>query len=198
MRGWRQTTVGMVCVDIARQRPPLAALLCDMTLTNAEGEPRWFLLPDEFPPIALPGETTLESIVYRLTGTGAGTAVVGHALGPAGFRALLLPGGRPVTASVSDRYLDDPPAVGAIDILVAAQLTIGGEPAAAWFGMEPLCDAGADVAAAALGDQAGVVFADPRPREACRCRSEARNTCGSTWPRAMRGSRAPAQHPAAR
>src|SRR5205807_5393294 len=108
--------------------PPLAELYFDVTLRNDRTAPRWFLLPSNLgsgmAAIGKKGVDTLEVFAPQ----GQGRVIVGHFLGTGGFHALLLPPRAEVRLRlfpISD--WGDPPANLEIEIVMARQLTIGGE-----------------------------------------------------------------------
>jgi hypothetical protein len=129
-------------------KPPLAYLSFDVTLLNEQKSPRWFLLPSNLGsghgPIGEKGGVdTLEVFSPR----GKGHVVVGRFLGTGGFNALLLPPRAAVRLRLFPiSYWGDPPANLQIEIVIAKELTIGGDKAESWFGNSPLSSVKADIA----------------------------------------------------
>jgi hypothetical protein len=125
-------------------RPPLVRLAFDAVLRNAAGEPRWFLLPGDLPAQAKHGGVDGLEVIEL---AGRGRAVVGRFLGTAGFQAVLVPAGAAVRLhGLPLGYWGEPPAAGVpVEVVIARDLTVGGEPARAWFGSaSPTSEAGAD------------------------------------------------------
>jgi hypothetical protein len=151
--------VQMVFQGLHLERPPKVRLFFDVRLVNDHAVPRWFLLPDEV------GSTMREvdSLdVYRL-GVDP-RLIVGHWCGSDGFFALRLPAAARVALRGFPVSLwGDVPDVVTIEVECAEGLAIAGAPAEAWFDVDPLCGAGADVDAAPLADQRGVIAARQMP-----------------------------------
>lgn len=128
-------------------RPPLVYLSFDVLLRNEQETPRWFLLPSNLGsghgPIGEKGGIdTLEVFLPR----GKGRVVVGRFLGTGGFNALLLPQHAEVHLRLLPiSYWGDPPTNLEIEIVIAKQLTIGGDRAEEWFGKSPLSSVKADI-----------------------------------------------------
>ncbi|MBN1643174.1 MAG: hypothetical protein JXA09_18215 [Anaerolineae bacterium] len=149
------------------ERPPKIRLFTDVALANGGAAARWVLLPDWLPQIAGAGHQAHALEVYLL-GVGP-RVVVGHMIGARGCQALLLPAG----ASIRLRQFPilfwghEIPDQVTIEAISGAQLTIGGEPAAQWFGRGPdgsppgypSSEAGADVDARTLAEQREVCAA---------------------------------------
>lgn len=123
-------------------KPPMGTILVDVTLRNAESTPRWFVLPGQLPKDAEGvGVTGVEA--YELSGDGR--VVLGKWLGTAGFQTVLVAPG----AEVKLQRLAIPVWQGAtvkgplaIEVVIAKELTVGGQPAASWFEKtNPLSDA---------------------------------------------------------
>jgi hypothetical protein len=90
--------------------------------------------------------------------------IVGHWCGSDGFFALRLPAAARVALRGFPVSLwGDVPDVVTIEVECAEGLAIAGAPAEAWFDVDPLCGAGADVDAAPLADQRGVIAARQMP-----------------------------------
>lgn len=136
-------------VSKRREHPPITRLMFDITLHNPFDSQRWFLLPSslmqESGGIKKDGIYGLQ--VFELEGEGR--VILGRFLGATGFQALLLP----ADAELKMRrfpiqfYGELPPEMISIDLVIARQLQINGEPAAAWFGLDPSSDGQADVSA---------------------------------------------------
>lgn len=139
-------------------KPPLVTLLFDVTLRNAESAPRWFVLP-----LSLPKDAGVEAEsdagvagVEVFEASGNGRAVLGKFLGTAGFQVVLVaPKAEVKLQRVGISYWQASPrkdlASLPIEVVIAKELTVGGEPAAAWFGtVDPLSGArvSADASAA--------------------------------------------------
>lgn len=129
-------------------RPPLVYLYFDVVLRNQRAEPRWFLLPKSLsaetaPDASKGGVDGLEVFAPR----GKGRVIVGRFLGTGGFQALLLSAGAEVRLRLFPiSFWGDLPEVVQVDVITAKRLTIGGEEAESWFGVNPLSSARADVA----------------------------------------------------
>ncbi len=141
------------------ERPPKIRLFFHLLVENGRAAPRWILLPDRLPS-AVPGAGhAVHALDVYLLGAPQ-RVVVGHLSGARGCQALLLPAG----ATIRLRRFPilfwgyEIPDQVTIEAISAAQLTIGGEPAAEWFGFDPVSDAGADVDVSALAEQMEVQF----------------------------------------
>jgi hypothetical protein len=128
------------------RKPPLLDLYFDVTLRNNSSEPKWFLLPsnlgqnNQLDP-ARGGVDAVEVFApkskYRV--------LIGHFLGTGGFNALQLAGGAEVRMrNFAISFWGDPPDQLPVSVIIAKQLTIGGESAATWFGVDPLISGKAD------------------------------------------------------
>lgn len=138
---------------VLRLRPPMSRLLFDVRLRNTRPEARWFLLPYG---VSRPTRPKLDVVETYVLG-GTGRLVVGHLGGLDGMYAVLLPAGADVRLRrLPLLALDEPPEQVSLDIAIAPTLLIGDQPAADWFGMDPLGDARADVDAFPLRDQGAV------------------------------------------
>jgi hypothetical protein len=141
------TAVELKLVGREFQRPPLVDLVFDVVLRNATSQPRWFLLPSAVGPgaeaVGSAGVSSAE--IVRIPG--AGSAVVGRFSGNAAFDAVLLPPGGELSLYDWPISLWDDPPVGEIDldVVTAADFTIDGESARAWFGTDPLGELSAEV-----------------------------------------------------
>lgn len=118
-----------------RGRPPQLKLEMDVVLRNTEAQARWFVLPKDLPnPIGRGGVDVVEAYGY-----GKDKVVVGRFLGSGGFQAVLVPAGgvvklRRVPLSFWGDLPDKPLPV---EVLIASDIKIGGEPAQKWFGSDP-------------------------------------------------------------
>jgi len=134
------------------RKPPLAELNFDVVLRNDHTEPRWFLLPSNLGPgtsalLTKGGVDTVEVFAPR----GSGRVIVGHFLGTGGFYVLLLPARAQVRLRMFPiSYWGDVPDHLQVVVVTAKRLTIGGEPAADWFKVNPRCSTTADVAESVL------------------------------------------------
>ncbi len=134
------------------RKPPLAELNFDIVLRNDHTGPRWFLLPSNLGPgisalLTKGGVDTVEVFAPH----GSGRVVVGHFLGTGGFYALLLPAHAQVRLRMFPiSYWGDVPDHLQVEVVTAKRLTIGGEPAAAWFKHNPTCSTRADITESVL------------------------------------------------
>jgi hypothetical protein len=161
------------------ERPPKIRLFFHLLVENGSAAPRWILLPDSLPHAARGVGREARTLEVYLLGAPR-RVVVGHLSGAHGCQALLLPAG----ATVRLRRFPilfwghEIPDQVTIEAISGAQLTIGGKPAADWFGFDPdpdrsakraadpakppaqypVSDAGADVDAGALAEQMEVQF----------------------------------------
>jgi len=128
-------------------KPPLVYLSFDVTLINDQKSPRWFLLPSNLGSgHAAIGEKGGVDTLEVFTPRGKGHIVVGRFLGTGGFNALLLPPGATVRLRLFPiSYWGDPPDNLQIEIVMAKQLTIGGDKAENWFGNSPMSSVKADI-----------------------------------------------------
>lgn len=129
-------------------KPPLVYLSFDVTLLNDQKSPRWFLLPSNLGSgHAAVGEKGGVDTLEVFSPRGKGRVVVGRFLGTGGFNALLLPPGAVVRLRLFPiSYWGDPPDNLEIEIVIARELTIGGDKAENWFGESPLSSVTADIA----------------------------------------------------
>jgi hypothetical protein len=153
------------------ERPPKIRLFFHLLVENRRAAPWWILLPDRLPDVAPGAGHAVHALDVYLLGTPQ-RVVVGHLSGAHGCQALLLP----AEASIRLRRFPilfwgyEIPDQVTIEAISAAQLTIGGEPAAEWFGFDPaggpaggpaeypVSDAGADVDVSALAEQMEVYY----------------------------------------
>ncbi|BAZ28117.1 hypothetical protein NIES4074_05480 [Cylindrospermum sp. NIES-4074] len=138
-------------IDMIGRKPPMTELLMDVTLHNHYDQPCWFLLPDDIPDesnyVAIGQGGVLGVSVYQPVGKGR--VIFGNLVGSANSQAFLLPAGAklkirrlPITLWGRENALKDQVE---IEVVIASQLTINGEPAEAWFGTNPMSDLQADV-----------------------------------------------------
>jgi hypothetical protein len=133
--------------ELRMRKPPLVELYFDLVLRNSRTEPRWFLLPGNLGPgnsalLTKSGVDGVEVFGPR----GSGRVIVGHFLGTGGFYALLLPARAAIHLQMFPiSYWGDLPDQLEVEVVTAKSLTIGGEPASAWFGLNPASSARADI-----------------------------------------------------
>ena len=141
--------------EMRLRKPPLAELYFDVVLRNTRAEPRWFLLPSHLGP-GIPSLGTKGGVdgVEVFGPRGKGRVILGHFLGTGGFYALRLPAHAVVRLRMFPiSYWGDVPDHLQVEVVTAKRLTIGGEPAAAWFGLNPMCSVRADTAEEALSQK---------------------------------------------
>ncbi len=123
-------------------RPPLSRLQIDVVLRNEHKEPRWFVLPKDVGQKG--GQKGGVSALEAHALAGSGKAVVGRFLGAGGFQAVLLPGGAEVRLQKLPLSAWGEPEGGLpLEVIVASDITVGGESVKGWFGADPTCEAGA-------------------------------------------------------
>jgi hypothetical protein len=138
--------------EMRLRKPPLAELIFDIVLRNDHPGARWFLLPSNLGPghssiVTKGGVDSVEVFAPH----GSGRVIVGHFLGTGGFQALLLPAHAQVRLRMFPiSYWGDVPDHLEVEVVTAKGVMIGGEPAAAWFKINPRCSSKADIAEAAL------------------------------------------------
>lgn len=138
--------------EMRLRKPPLAELYFDIVLRNGRAEQRWFLLPSNLGPgtsalLTKGGIDGVEVFAPR----GKGRVFLGHFLGTGGFYALLLPARAEVRLRMFPiSYWGDLPDQLQVEIVTAKLLTIGGEPAGAWFGLNPMSSARTDITESVL------------------------------------------------
>jgi hypothetical protein len=143
-----------------RARPPKVELRFDVTVHNDEPEPRWAILPDTFSKPLGDGEPRRVYSIDIYEPTGTGRAVVSHFLGDRGFYALLMPGRAEVgLRGLPIPYWGELPDAVELQLTLAEQLLIDGSPAEERFRIDPSSDAGAQIDAEPLANQAAVVDA---------------------------------------
>lgn len=124
-------------------RPPMNRLDLEVVLRNPRSEPRWFVLPKGLPKDGAGGG--VDAVEARAYGGGKGRAVVGEFMGTGGFQGVLVPAGGEVRLRHFPlTYWGQPPDPLEFDAVVASQITVGGEPASAWFAQDPTSDAHVD------------------------------------------------------
>jgi hypothetical protein len=121
-------------------------VLFDVKITNPDAASHWLLVRDQLDsPWELESATANGVEVLELTGPGR--VVIGHFHGNQSFLALLLP--PRATIKIHRLALSlwnrEPSGNASIHVLVANNLTIGTEPAYAWFGINPESEKLADV-----------------------------------------------------
>src|SRR5260370_1118391 len=133
-------------------KPPLVELYFDVVLRNDRSEPRWFLLPSNLDPesAAIGTKGGVDGVeVFAPHGTGR--VIIGHFLGTGGFNALLLPARAQVRLRMFPiSYWGELPEYLQIGVVTAKHLTIGGESAESWFGVNAMSRARADIAESSL------------------------------------------------
>jgi hypothetical protein len=123
-------------------KPTLLRMQLDVVLRNQEREPRWFLLPK-----SNQARSGGVDVVQTFELTGKGRAVVGRFLGGAGFQAVLLAPGTEVRLHKlplsywGERPRDAMP----LEVIIAGDFAVGGEPARSWFASDPETADGVDV-----------------------------------------------------
>lgn len=128
--------VEAVFAAVVPGKPPMMTLHVDVTLRNAEKTPRWFVFPGRLPAdeeAANGGVTGVEVF----DASGEGRAILGKFLGTAGFQAVLVAaGGEVKLGRLGIPVWRTSSAKGpvAFDVIVAKEITVGGLPAAKWFG----------------------------------------------------------------
>jgi hypothetical protein len=138
--------------EMRLRKPPLAELYFDVVLRNDHSGPRWFLLSSNLGPgtsalLTKGGVDTVEVFAPH----GSGHVVVGHFLGTGGFYALLLPAHAEIRLRMFPiSYWGEVPDHLQVEVVIAKGLTIGGEPARAWFELNPTCSTRADIVESAL------------------------------------------------
>lgn len=133
-------------------RPPLQRLTVDVTIDNPGDAARWITIAKQIPldPDAVGGVDSLEV-------RGQGAALLGTFRGIAGVHALRVAGHAKVTvANLEVGWWRGSPtdALPGLAVTVADELTIGGAPAKAWFGVEPLVGDGVTIDAAGAATDA--------------------------------------------
>ena len=133
--------------ELRMRKPPLVELYFDIVLRNDHAGSRWFLVPSHLGPgtsalLTKGGVDGVEVFGPR----GKGHVVIGHFLGTGGFYALLLPARAEVHLRMFPiSYWGDLPDQLQVEVVTAERLMIGGEPATAWFGLNPTSSARADI-----------------------------------------------------
>jgi hypothetical protein len=135
----------------------LYELVLDVTLQNHYNQPCWFLLPYAiYLPIeeggdvnSLPIGTGGVNLVEALRLNGKGRVILSRFLGDSQYQAFLLPAGaklklRRLSIALWDYGVLDEVQV---QVVIASQLKINGEPVNTWLGINPMSDVKADVIA---------------------------------------------------
>jgi hypothetical protein len=138
------TPVDMKFVGSNPGRPPMLRLQFDVTLNNGAAEPRWFLLPKEAKRAAKNGGGVDGVEVDAL---GNPPVLVGRFQGTDSVQALLLPAGGKISIErfTIVTFEDTQAGPASLEVVIARDLKIGGEDAAAWFKTDPTTPASADV-----------------------------------------------------
>ena len=133
-------------VEMKFRKPPLVDLYFDVTLRNNSSEPKWFLLPsnlgqnNQLDP-SRGGVDAVEVFAPK----SKDRVLIGHFLGTGGFHALHLASGAEVRLrNFAISFWGDPPYNLEVSVIIAKQLSIGGELAGTWFGVDPLISGKAD------------------------------------------------------
>lgn len=115
-------------------KPPLMTVQVDVTLRNTEKTPRWFVFPGRLPATPDSGSNGVTGVeVYDVSGEGR--AILGKFLGTAGFQAILVAAGGEVSiAKLGIPVWHAKPGPLSFEVIVANEITVGGLPAAKWFG----------------------------------------------------------------
>lgn len=160
--------------ELRMRKPPLVELYFDIVLRNDRPEPRWFLLPSNLGP-GTSGLLTKGGVdgVEVFGPRGKGRAVIGHFLGTGGFYALLLPARAEVRLRMFPiSYWGDLPDRLLVEGVTAKRLVIGGEPAAAWFGLNPTSSPRADITESVLSQNRMISSRHTPDRKEVATRSE--------------------------
>lgn len=145
----KEATVEINFVDIGFRKSPMTKLLMDVTLHNHYNQPYWFLLPADIGS-SMPQQNGVSDVEVLKLG-GKGRVVLSLFVGSANYQAFLLPAGAklkirrlPITLW-EENFLDKEQVE--VEVVIASQVTINGEPAQAWFGSNSMSDIEADVTA---------------------------------------------------
>lgn len=148
----------IVAAGERRWRPPKVELRFDVTIRNEEPDACWAILPTRLPAGDGSGEPgSVRSIsVYDLAGKGRVAAA--RFSGDPGFIALIVPGSSEIRLNrLPVAYWGEVPDEVELELATAEKLLADGRAAEELFGVDPLSDAGAEVDASPLADDAGVV-----------------------------------------
>jgi hypothetical protein len=125
-------------------RPPIERLLVDVQLRNDDAEPRWVLFPSTIP-LGAGGVDKLEQLTAK---AGATSVAVGRFLGTGGRYAMkLAPGARVTLRKLEVSWWREDAKVKdvGLDVQLASEVTVGGEPLATWFDKDPTISGAAEV-----------------------------------------------------
>ena len=128
-------------------RPPLVRLYADVTLVNGADAARWFALPVLAKPIPTPPHPGVTGVTpFRVTGA-RGTAYLLRFRGTGAVQAVRIParGTVRIRHVELDLWQERPTAPLPLDVTIAPELAVGGQPVAAWLPGDPTSDADADV-----------------------------------------------------
>lgn len=128
------------------ERPPVMKLTFDVKLHNRSAETVWFLLPDRIAIPPLPVRTGIFGVVVSAL-SGRGRVVIARFAGTGRFQAILLPAnGEIMLRHLPITFRGELPKTSLpVEVVLAQDFTISGEPAAHWLGIDPVSDAKADV-----------------------------------------------------
>lgn len=149
-------SVEFTFTSIRYEHPPFVRLSFDVTLHNTANAQRWFLLPANLEHGIV--ETVSTARVYRLGDAVNGQVVIARFSETYGFYALLLPAAAHVTLrQLPMRIAGKYPSKAQLEAVIAETMEVGGEPAEAWFKMDALSSARADVSASTLASERDVI-----------------------------------------
>lgn len=133
-------------IDWQGSKPPIKYLVLDITLRNESHSPRWFLLPRYLTYSSQLVDLSISS-VNVLSLKGQGSVIIGYFYGYEGFWALRLPGDAQIKIHRFRFRFKEEDIVEPIpiEVAIASQLTIEGQPAESWLGINMMSDGRADV-----------------------------------------------------
>lgn len=144
--------VSASCVGIRWGKPPLRSHYFDVTLRNPADGPRWLILPETFPyegaKDPYPGQGAMAELqVFQVAR--APRVVLGLAVAIGGFWAVKLPAGGTLTLRELpiDAFWEEGPKAVDLEVIVAREITAGGQPLGTRFGADALSETGADAKA---------------------------------------------------
>lgn len=144
----KKESVEMRLVEKHYGRPPVMNLVFDVKIHNSAAEPLWFLLPERIAIPPLPVKIGVDgAVVSELTGPGR--VVIVRFSGTGRFQAILLPPKAEIHLHhfpISFRG-EWPKNTLPVEVIQAKSFTVAGQDAAAWLGVNPLCDSHADITA---------------------------------------------------